>query len=293
MVPRPRRPLRPPRIVDEARRIADFDVLCLQEIADHFPELAAARREPVRRTRSSLPGYRVRRRGGRPSGCARPAQRFGNLICRATRSGRSAPHAALAGRPQQTCRAFLCARGHGAVRAAARDDHAPRVLLYTGATHGPGPCACASCTSEACGHAAAPPLDEFRRFAHPSRPRCTRLHAILLGDFNLGPTELPSTGAHPATLCHRPRQAPARRLAPPAMARRRTRPPSACSTAPTAPRGLRLRLREGRPAPRLRRVVFEPRRGVGRPAGAGRARRSLNPQRGTIAPKARCTALLQ
>ena len=28
----------PARIVAEAKRIADFDVLCLQEIADNFPE---------------------------------------------------------------------------------------------------------------------------------------------------------------------------------------------------------------------------------------------------------------
>jgi hypothetical protein len=38
VVPRrgPRR--RPARIVAEATRIADFDVLCLQEIADNFPD---------------------------------------------------------------------------------------------------------------------------------------------------------------------------------------------------------------------------------------------------------------
>ena len=28
----------PSRIVSEAKRIADFDVLCLQEIADNYPE---------------------------------------------------------------------------------------------------------------------------------------------------------------------------------------------------------------------------------------------------------------
>jgi len=33
------------RVVRDARRIADFDVLCLQEVADNFPELHGSRGE--------------------------------------------------------------------------------------------------------------------------------------------------------------------------------------------------------------------------------------------------------
>ena len=46
----------PARIVAEAKRLADFDVLCLQEIADNFPASAARRqrrRGPVRRARGA------------------------------------------------------------------------------------------------------------------------------------------------------------------------------------------------------------------------------------------------
>ena len=40
----------PPRIVDHARAFADFDVLCLQEVAANFPTLKGSqRRGPVRR----------------------------------------------------------------------------------------------------------------------------------------------------------------------------------------------------------------------------------------------------
>jgi endonuclease/exonuclease/phosphatase family metal-dependent hydrolase len=39
------------RIVAEARRFADFVVLCLQEVADGFADLEQHWREPVRATR--------------------------------------------------------------------------------------------------------------------------------------------------------------------------------------------------------------------------------------------------
>jgi endonuclease/exonuclease/phosphatase family metal-dependent hydrolase len=50
----------PARIVSEARRIADFDVLCMQEIADNFPdpELAGSRGEnQFEALAELLPGY--------------------------------------------------------------------------------------------------------------------------------------------------------------------------------------------------------------------------------------------
>jgi endonuclease/exonuclease/phosphatase family metal-dependent hydrolase len=74
----------PARIVSEARRIADFDVLCLQEIADNFPdpELAGSRGEDQFAALAELlPGYMVipgiavdqPGRDGR-------RRRFGNLV---------------------------------------------------------------------------------------------------------------------------------------------------------------------------------------------------------------------
>jgi endonuclease/exonuclease/phosphatase family metal-dependent hydrolase len=50
----------PPRIVAEASRIADFDVLCLQEIADNFPDprlAGSAGEDQFARLAALLPGY--------------------------------------------------------------------------------------------------------------------------------------------------------------------------------------------------------------------------------------------
>jgi endonuclease/exonuclease/phosphatase family metal-dependent hydrolase len=74
----------PARIVSEARRIADFDVLCLQEIADNFsdPELAGSAGEDQFAVLASLlPGYAVFPGIGvdQPGRNGR-RRRFGNLI---------------------------------------------------------------------------------------------------------------------------------------------------------------------------------------------------------------------
>lgn len=70
------------RIVDTARALGDFDVLCLQEIADNFPELTGSRGEnQFQEIAALLPGYEavegiaVDRIG--PNG---RRQRFGNLL---------------------------------------------------------------------------------------------------------------------------------------------------------------------------------------------------------------------
>ena len=48
----------PQRIVEHARALADFDVLCLQEIAVHYPALAGnAGHDQVAQLRDLLPGY--------------------------------------------------------------------------------------------------------------------------------------------------------------------------------------------------------------------------------------------
>ncbi|MEO6625677.1 MAG: endonuclease, partial [Burkholderiaceae bacterium] len=48
------------RIVDEARGMADFDVLCLQEVADNYPGLTGdAGFDQVARLRALLPGFEV------------------------------------------------------------------------------------------------------------------------------------------------------------------------------------------------------------------------------------------
>lgn len=72
----------PARIVREARALCDFDVLCLQEIADNFPGLEGSRGEnQIEAIAKALPGYSVHfaaavdvddGAGGR--------SRFGNLV---------------------------------------------------------------------------------------------------------------------------------------------------------------------------------------------------------------------
>lgn len=48
----------PQRILDDARRLGDFDVLCLQEVAAHYPKLAGSKGEnQFEQFAALLPGY--------------------------------------------------------------------------------------------------------------------------------------------------------------------------------------------------------------------------------------------
>lgn len=70
------------RIVAEARRIADFDVLCLQEVADNFPDLKGSRGEnQFADIAALLPGYAAIEGIGLdvPDASGR-RQRFGNML---------------------------------------------------------------------------------------------------------------------------------------------------------------------------------------------------------------------
>lgn len=71
-----------PRIVAEARRIADFDVLCLQEVADNFPELKDSRGEDqFAELAHLLPGFTaVEGIGVDVPGPDGRRKRFGNLL---------------------------------------------------------------------------------------------------------------------------------------------------------------------------------------------------------------------
>src|SRR3954463_1572839 len=70
------------RIVATARELADFDVICFQEVADNFPGLRGNdERDQFAELAGLLPGFRMAEvhavdapaRGGRPS-------RFGNVL---------------------------------------------------------------------------------------------------------------------------------------------------------------------------------------------------------------------
>jgi endonuclease/exonuclease/phosphatase family metal-dependent hydrolase len=70
------------RVVDEARAMADFDVLCLQEVAVNYPQLMGnAGFDQVARLRELLPGFAVHF-GAAVDELGREGQhqRFGNLV---------------------------------------------------------------------------------------------------------------------------------------------------------------------------------------------------------------------
>ncbi|MFO1325753.1 MAG: hypothetical protein U1F56_00220 [Rubrivivax sp.] len=71
------------RVLQRAREWADFDVLCLQEVAVHYPRLQGdASHDQVALLREALPGYEVAFAAAvdelAPDG--RTRQRFGNVI---------------------------------------------------------------------------------------------------------------------------------------------------------------------------------------------------------------------
>lgn len=72
----------PKRIVDDARAFADFDVICLQEVAANFPTLAGSRGEDQFQLLAALlPGFTAV--AGTPVDVAAPdgtRRRFGNMI---------------------------------------------------------------------------------------------------------------------------------------------------------------------------------------------------------------------
>ena len=70
------------RVVNEARAMADFDVLCLQEVAVNYPQLIGnAGFDQVARLRQLLPGFEVCF-GAAVDELGREGQRqqFGNLV---------------------------------------------------------------------------------------------------------------------------------------------------------------------------------------------------------------------
>ena len=84
------------RIVADARRIADFDVLCLQEVADNFPELKQSRGEnQFAEIAELLPGYTAVEGAAVdiPDGQGR-RKRFGNMVLSRLPVGRVLRHAA-------------------------------------------------------------------------------------------------------------------------------------------------------------------------------------------------------
>ena len=181
----------PQRIVEHARALADFDVLCLQEIAVHYPALAGnAGHDQVALLRDLLPGYQVffgaavdewTHDGQR--------QRFGNLI--ATRlpvlqlQHHPLPYPADAGvpsMPRMCTVATVRDPALGAVRVMTT-----HLEFYSKRQRMAQARALRALHGQACAQVAAPP--QARSDGSPFQSKPHTPHAVLCGDFNLEPHE--------------------------------------------------------------------------------------------------------
>ena len=122
----------PARIAAEARRLADPDIACFQEVAANFPGLGVGGLDEAAELSSHFPGYEAVFAAGvdlpAPGG---GRSRFGNLLLSRLPLGRvAAPCAALARRPEAEHAARRRRSGRrGARRPDPRHHHAPGVLL--------------------------------------------------------------------------------------------------------------------------------------------------------------------
>ncbi len=181
----------PQRIVQQARALADFDVLCLQEIAVHYPALAGnAGHDQVALLRDLLPGYQVFFGAAvdewGPGGLR---QRFGNLI--ATRlpmlqlQHYPLPYPADAGvssMPRMCTVATVRDPALGAVRVMTT-----HLEYYSRRQRMAQARALRALHGQACAQAAAPP--EACNDGSPFQTKAHTPHAVLCGDFNFEPHE--------------------------------------------------------------------------------------------------------
>ena len=174
------------RVVDEACSMADFDVLCLQEVAVNYPALEGdAGFDQVARLQALLPGFEVcfgaavdelGRHGQR--------QRFGNLIATrlplATTWHQALPYPADGGvrSMPRMCSSATVLTDFGPLRVMTT-----HLEFYSTVQRAAQAQALLDLHAQACGHALAPPkLDET---GAPFQAKPHTRSAVLCGDFNL------------------------------------------------------------------------------------------------------------
>ena len=196
------------RIVDEARAMADFDVLCLQEVAVNYPQLTGgAGFDQVARLRDLLPGFELcfgaavdelGRHGQR--------QRFGNLVASRLPVAQvqhvPLPYPADGGirSMPRMCTSATLVTPQGPLRVMTT-----HLEFYSARQRLAQAQALVDIHTQACGHAAHPPLDD--ETGAPFKNKVHARSAILCGDFNLetGNAEYGliqrEAGANAARLC--------------------------------------------------------------------------------------------
>ncbi|MFN0185002.1 MAG: endonuclease/exonuclease/phosphatase family protein [Aquabacterium sp.] len=174
------------RVIDHARTLADFDVLCLQEVAVDYPGLeGGAGFDQVQRVRERLPGFEVhfgaavqeRGRDGR-------WQMFGNLVASrlpvAQAVHQALPYPADGGvrSMPRMCTSLTLQAPWGPLRVMTThlEFYSPRQRMAQAQ-------ALVDLHRQACGHAGAPPADDETGGPFQNRPHAAS--ALLCGDFNL------------------------------------------------------------------------------------------------------------
>lgn len=178
------------RIVQEARAMADFDVLCLQEVAVHYPRLTGdAGFDQVARLRALLPGFEVCFGAAVDElGPHGERQRFGNLVASRLPVAQLQHHAlpwpadgAVRSMPRMcTSTTLLAPQGPLRVMTTHLEFYSPRQRAAQAQ-------ALLDLHKQACSQAAAPPADD-----QTGAPFQNKLHtrsALLCGDFNLEATD--------------------------------------------------------------------------------------------------------
>lgn len=175
----------PQRIVEGARAMADFDVLCLQEIAQGFDDMPGAPGDQPAQLRALLPGFRLFFGAAVDEfSAAGTRRRFGNLIATRLPVAMVQHHtlpwpvdAGVSSMPRMCTAVTLRDPRIGAIRvltAHLEFYSKPQRLAQAQALR--------ALHVEACERAAAPPLPGDA--ATPFAAKAHTPHAILCGDFN-------------------------------------------------------------------------------------------------------------
>ena len=176
------------RIVSEAHAMADFDVLCLQEIASGFDNMPGQPGDQPAQLQALLPDYRVFFGAAVDEfNASGQRQRFGNLIATRLPVASVQHHplpwpadADVPSMPRMCSVVTVQDPGLGAVRVMTT-----HLAYYSAKQRMAQAQALRELHREACALAAMPPAGEDSN--SPFRSRVHTPHAVLCGDFNLSP----------------------------------------------------------------------------------------------------------
>ncbi|MDM0056968.1 endonuclease/exonuclease/phosphatase family protein [Variovorax fucosicus] len=182
--------VRPQRIVEGARAMGDFDVLCLQEIAQGYASMPGAPGDQPAELQALLPGFRIFFGAAVDEFDAQGRrQRFGNLIATRLPVAQVQHHAlpwpadgGVCSMPRMCTVVTLRDPALGAVRVMTT-----HLEYYSKPQRMAQAQALRALHAEACAQAAAPPQADDSCSPFQAKPHTP--HAILCGDFNLAPSE--------------------------------------------------------------------------------------------------------